>query len=200
MGFFFLTKQIFFLFFAISINHWEKISYFTNIHYICLTAVTRNLQVVILLHESLTILIHLPGFINCIVAEYCKDLTQIQTHLRVKALWWKWVNRHYEGCLVPTSGCSQCPGGLCAIPWGTAPTTLDTPRAGWGTKLFCPIGSSSGLYEGFWFAGCRCLSQDCNSLISGEVATNPFIKEMCVFHFKCSLGCREQASGSLFSH
>lgn len=44
------------------------------------------------------------------------------------------------------------------------------------------------------------LSQGCNSLTRGEVASNPFLKEMCVFHLKCSLGCREQAPGSLFSH
>lgn len=154
----------------------KRMSYFTNTHYVCPTAVTRNLQVAILLHESLTIFIHLPAFINCTVAEYCKDLTQIQTHLLIKALQWKQMNQHHKGCLVPTSGCSWGPVGLCTVLWGTAPGTLG---AGWGTSTFCPTGSSSGLCEGSCSGGCRCLCQSCNSHISGEAATNPFIKEMC---------------------
>lgn len=47
-------------------------SYFTNIHYVCLAAVTRKLQVAMLLHRSLTAFVRLPGFLDCIVAEYCK--------------------------------------------------------------------------------------------------------------------------------
>jgi len=51
--------------------------YFTNTNDIFHTAVTRNLQVAIVLDKSLNVSIHLPGFVNCIVAEHCKDLTQI---------------------------------------------------------------------------------------------------------------------------
>lgn len=123
---FFLSKQIFFFLFAVSLKHWEKMSYFTNIH--CHTAVTRNLQVAILLHESITLSSHLPAFINCIVAEHCEDVTQIRTRSRTGALQWQQVNWHHEGHLVPTSGCSRGPVGLPTFLWSTAPTTLDTPK------------------------------------------------------------------------
>lgn len=92
------------------------------------------------------------------------------------------------------SKCSQGPVGFSTTPWGSAPPVLDPLRH----RHALPTGHLP-LWA-FLFGGCRCLSQGCNSLICGEAASNPFIKEMYVFHFKCSLGCREQASGSLFSH
>lgn len=149
--------------------------------------VTRNLQVVILLQLLSCIYSH------TLVYKLCCGRTTWRSDPDPEALWWKQVNQHHKGRLVPASGCSRSPMGLRAIPWGAAPTTLDMPRTGWSTNAFCPTGSSSGLCWAL-FGVCRCLHHSCNSLVSGEVATNPFIKERCVFHFKCSLGCREQAS------
>lgn len=118
-------------------------SYFTNTHYVCQTTVTKNLQVVILLQ-----------FLNCIYSHtsVCKlhcGRTTWRSDPDPEALRWKQVNQHHEGRLVPPSGCSRGLVGLPAIPWGTAPITLDTPRTGWSTNAFCPTGSSSGLCWAF---------------------------------------------------
>lgn len=122
---------------------------------------------------------------------YLHGLQRNWIHLQI--LQWTQVNQ-YMGGVSPSLKVQPGPSGVQHHPLGLSTTSVRPTEA-----QTCPAPQGISLWA-FLFGGCRCLSQGCNSLICGEAASNPFIKEMYVCHFKCSLGCREQASGSLFSH
>lgn len=146
-------------------------SCFTNTYY----AVRQNLQVMVLLYTSLTLATRLPGFINCNVAEHCKGVSQPQSCLCFEPA--------PRGASCPCLGVSPGPRGGSCHPVGHSTLHSTQAMGRQGTNVCCPVGSSSGLCKGSSFGGCGCLSQGCNSLISGDVVTNPFIKEMRVCNF-----------------
>lgn len=174
---FFLKKADLLFFFLTYLISTER-SYFTDRHYVCLIAATRNLQVVFWLHGSLTVFIHLPGFISCIVAEHCKDLTQTQTHLHVKGLQWKQVNRHQERFLNPHLRVQPGPSKALHHPVGYS--IHQKVCQGQAEALTCSAYRQFiWPLPGFLFWWVRCLSQGCNSLVV-KLQQTPSLRK-CVF-------------------